>query len=62
MVSIDPDVLTYNDELGFSFETFAVTGNFEPTAVAAALDAAADRFMLVDEAEAVHPDFGSIEQ
>jgi hypothetical protein len=61
MISIDPDVLTYNDELGFSFETFAVTGNFEPAVVAAALDAAADRFMLVDEAGTMHPDFASME-
>ena len=61
MISIDPDVLTYNDELEFSFETFAVTGAFEPTAVAAALDAAADRFMLVDEAGTVHQDYESME-
>jgi hypothetical protein len=61
MISIDPDVLTYNDELGFSFETFAVTGNFGPAAVAAALDAAAHRFMLVDEAGTVHSDFESME-
>jgi hypothetical protein len=61
MISIDPDVLTYNDEAEFSFETFVVTGDFESTPVAAALDAAADRFMLVDEAGTVHPDFESME-
>lgn len=61
MITIDPDVLAYDDERGYSLETFAVTGGFEPPVVAAALDAAADRFMLVDEAGTVHADFDSMQ-
>jgi hypothetical protein len=61
MITIDPDVLTYDDERGFSLETFAVTGDFEPTVVVEALDAAAARFMLVDEVGTVHPDFDAME-
>ncbi len=60
MITIDPDVLTYDDERGFSLETFAVTGDFEPSVVVAALDAAAHRFMLVDEAGTVHADFDTM--
>ena len=61
MITIDPDVLTYDDERGFSLETFAVTGDFEPIVVVAALDAAGDRFMLVDDDGRVHADFDSME-
>ncbi len=61
MIAIDPDVLTYDDERGFSLETFAVTGDFEPSVVAAAFDAAANRFMLVDETGTVHADFDSMQ-
>ena len=61
MITIDPDVLTYDDERGFSLETFAVTGDFEPSVVVAALDAATERFMLVDKAGTVHADSDSIQ-
>ena len=61
MITIDSDVLAHDQERDVSLETFAVTGDFEAATVAAALDAAADRFMLVDEAGTLHPDFASME-
>jgi hypothetical protein len=61
VITIDPDVLVYDDERGFALETFAVTGDFEPSTMQAALDAAAGRFMLVDEAGIVHPDLDSMD-
>jgi hypothetical protein len=61
MVSIDPDVLAYDDEGDFALETFAVTGDFEPAAMRTALDAGAHRFMLVDEQGTIHPDLQSME-
>ncbi len=61
MITIDPDVFSYDDDLGISLETFAVTGDFDPAVVVAALDAAADRLMLVDEAGVPHPDLDAMQ-
>jgi hypothetical protein len=60
MITIAPDVLLYDDERGFSLETFAVTGEFEPRIVADALDAVAPKFMLVDEVGTLHSDFDAM--
>ena len=60
MITIDPDVFVYDEDLVGSLENFAVTGDFQPAMVVAALDGAADRLMLVDEEGVVHPDFDSM--
>jgi hypothetical protein len=61
MIEIDPDVFTYQEEEGFSKETFVVTGAFDESAVVRALEQAGRRFMRVDETGVEHADEESAE-
>jgi len=54
-VTIDDDVFTYDDDLGFSKETFVVTGDVETDIVVLALHRASARFLVVDEEGTEHP-------
>jgi len=53
-IVIDPDVFTYQEDLGYSNETFVVTGAEDDRVVVAALNRAAARFMRVDETGEEH--------
>jgi hypothetical protein len=60
-ITIDPDVFTYQEDLGYSKETFVVTGG-DDVLVVAALTRAGTRFMRVDETGVEHPDNAGAEQ
>lgn len=60
MISIDDDVFGYNEDLGYSSETFLVTGYTQPDAVLDALEKAAARFVRVDGSGAEHRDQESV--
>ena len=53
-VVIDADVFTYQEDLGYSHETFVVTGASDNRVVVEALGRAARRFMRVDETGEEH--------
>lgn len=54
MIRIDADLFTYQDDLGYSKETFVVTVAQEPEKILKALERAGRRFMLIDEAGTEH--------
>lgn len=60
-ITIDPDVFTYQEDLGYSKETFVVTGVEDDQVVVSALTQAGERFMLVDETGVEHADSSAAE-
>ena len=62
VITFDDDVFSYDDDHGYSYETFAVNGTFEPAVVVEALDSIAQpRLMLVDDDGILHADFDAIQ-
>lgn len=55
-ITIDPDVFTYQEDLGYSKEVFVVVGAEDDQVVVTALTRAGGRFMLVDETGEEHAD------
>ena len=47
MIVIDPDLFDYDDALGYSLETFVVTGDFDRAVALDALARASERFLRV---------------
>lgn len=58
MILIEPDLFDFDDSLGYSVETFVVTGDFDRATVLEALGRASARFLRVgqDGAEDLDPD------
>ena len=64
MILIDPDVFAWFDDRDQSNETFRVTGTFDDeavTAIVAALERAAERFMVVDATGVEHTEQAGVE-
>lgn len=49
VIVIDPDLFDYDDSLGYSHETFVVTGDFDQSVVLDALGRASARFLRVGQ-------------
>lgn len=49
VITIDPVLFDFNDSLGYSLETFVVTGDFDRPTVLAALARASERFLRVGQ-------------
>ena len=58
MITIDPDLFEFDDSLGYSLETFVVTGSFDQQPVLDALARASERFLRVgqDGSEGLDPE------
>lgn len=49
VITIDPELFEFDDSLGYSLETFAVSGDFPQAAVMTALARASERFLHVGQ-------------
>jgi len=49
VITIDSDLFDFDDSLGYSLETFVVTGDFDRSAVLDALGRASERFLGVGQ-------------
>ena len=58
MITIDPVLFDFDDSLGYSLETFVVTGDFDRPTVLSALARASERFLRVgqDGSEGLDPE------